>query len=182
MPGVSSTTLSGYHSYTMVRQNASGELLPVNAKVHCKKGAARIKSVDSQLARMDPGFMVPMPCFIFLVFDWLWVGWEVRMGKIRKGCLLMKMDSLRMSRLLTRHFCVPGMLVSTVLTLLSLTLSLLPLENPFSDVQEGESGQESVENGGPSGAVHVSFGSSTGPEAGEVHCAALACHRYCGRS
>ena len=41
---------------------------------------------------------------------------------------------------------------------------------------------KSIKNGGTSGAVRVSSGSSTGPEAGEVHHAALACHRYPGRS
>ena len=50
------------------------------------------------------------------------------------------------------------------------------------DVQEGESGQERVENGGTSGAVRVSASSSTGPGAGELHRAALAHHRYPGRS
>ena len=53
---------------------------------------------------------------------------------------------------------------------------------PVSDVQECESREESVKNGGTSGAVHVSSGSSTGPEADEIHCAALVCHRYPGRS
>ena len=50
------------------------------------------------------------------------------------------------------------------------------------NVQERESGQDSVENGGASGAVRVSSGSSTGPEAGEIHHAALVCHRYPGRA
>ena len=36
--------------------------------------------MDTQLARMDPGFMVPMPCFLCLVFDWLWFSWEERIG------------------------------------------------------------------------------------------------------
>ena len=53
---------------------------------------------------------------------------------------------------------------------------------PVSDVQEHEFGQESVENGGTSGVVRVSSGSSTGPEAGEVHRAAIAHHQYPGRS
>ena len=44
------------------------------------------------------------------------------------------------------------------------------------NVQERESGHDSIENGGTSGAVRVSSGSSTGPEAGEVHHAALAHH------
>ena len=44
--------------------SASGELVLVNVKVHCETGAARIKSVDTQLAQMDPGFMVPMPHFL----------------------------------------------------------------------------------------------------------------------
>ena len=67
MPGVSVTSLSGYHSFKVVRQNTSGELIPVNVEVHCDTGAARIKSVDTQLAQMDPGFMVPMPCFVLFL-------------------------------------------------------------------------------------------------------------------
>ena len=51
-----------------------------------------------------------------------------------------------------------------------------------SNVHERESGHDSVENDGTSGAVHVSSGSSTGPEAGEIHHAALARHRYPGRA
>ena len=50
------------------------------------------------------------------------------------------------------------------------------------NVQEHQSGHDSVENNGTSGAVRVSSGSSTEPEAGEVHRAALACHRYPGRT
>ena len=50
------------------------------------------------------------------------------------------------------------------------------------NVQERESGQDSIENGGTSGVVCVSSGSLTGPEAGEVHRAALAHHRYPGRA
>ena len=50
------------------------------------------------------------------------------------------------------------------------------------NVQECESGQNSIENSGTSGAVRVSPVPSTGPEAGEVHHAALARHRYPGRT
>ena len=81
MPGVSVTTLSGFCLFKVVRQNTSGELVLVNIKVHCNMGAARIKSVDTQLVQMDLGFMVPMPCFLCLVFDWLWFRWEESTGQ-----------------------------------------------------------------------------------------------------
>ena len=55
-------------------------LFSVNVEVHCDTGAVRIKSIDVQLVRMDLGFMVPMPCFLCLVFDWLWFSWEERIG------------------------------------------------------------------------------------------------------
>ena len=94
----------------------------------------------------------------------------------------MKMGSLRMTGLSTKHFCVPGMLVSIVLTLLSLILSLLLLENPLVTSRNVNLGRIASKNGGTSGAVRVSSGSSTGPEAGEIHRAALARHRYPGRA
>ena len=73
--------MSGYRLFKVVRQNTSGELVPVNVEVHCNTGAARIKSVYTQLAQMEPGFMVLMPHFLCLVFDWLWFSWEERMGQ-----------------------------------------------------------------------------------------------------
>ena len=78
MPGVSVTSLSGYRSFKVVRQNTSGELVLVNIKVQSDMGAARIKSVDMQLAQMDPGFMVLMPCFLCHIFEWFWFSWEER--------------------------------------------------------------------------------------------------------
>ena len=47
----------------------------------------------------------------------------------------------------------------------------------MSDIQECESGQHSVKNVDTSGAVCVSSGSSTVPEAGVIHYAGLAHHR-----
>ena len=182
MPGVSVTTLSGYRSFKVVRQNTSGELVPVNVEVHCETGAARIKSVDTQLAQMDPGFMVPMPRFLCLVFDWLWFSWEERTGQDQQSLFVdedgLFEDDRAVHQTLLRSRYARFHRLDTVVSHLEPSASRESVGN----VQERESGHDSVENGGTSGAVRVSSGSSTGPEAGEIHRAALARHRYPGRA
>ena len=95
IPGVFCTTLSGYRSFKVVRQNTSGEFLPINVKVHCKTGVGRIKLVDMQLVRMDPGFMVLIPGHAFLVLFLTDFGLAGRRGwgRIKIICSSMKMGS-----------------------------------------------------------------------------------------
>ena len=180
MPGVSVSMMSGYRSFKVVRQNTSGELVPVNVEVHCELGAARIKSVDTMLAQMDPGFMVPMPRFLCPVFDWLWFSWEERTGQDQQSLfvdedgLFEDVQAVHQTLLHSRYARFHRL--DTVVS----HLESPAVAEPVSDVQEGESGQDSVENG-EAGVVRVSSGSSTGPGAGELHRAALARHRYPGR-
>ena len=131
---------------------------------------------------MDPGFMVPMFCFLCLVFDWLWFSWEERTGQDQQS-LFVDEDGLfeddravHQTLLHSRYACFHRL--DPVVSHLEPSAS----EESVGNVQERESGQNSIKNSGTSGAVRVSSGSLTGPEAGEVHRAALAHHRYPGRT
>ena len=123
-----------------------GNVSPVNIEVHCNMGVSRIKSVDTQLAQMDPGFMVPMPCFLCLVFDWLWFSWEEKTGHDQQSLFvnedgLFKDDRAVHQTLLCSRYAHFHCLDTAVAHLESSASG-----EPVSDIQECESGQESVQN------------------------------------
>ena len=125
--------------------------------------------------------MVPMPRFLCLVFDWLWFSWEER-GQDQQSLFVdedgLFKDDRAVDQTLLRSRYARFHRLDTVVSHLEPSASRESVGN----VQERESGHDSVENDGTSGAVRVSSGSLTGPEAGEVHHAALARHRYPGRT
>ena len=77
--------------------------------------------------------MVPMPRFLCLVFDWLWFSWEERTGQDQQSLFVDEDGLFEDDRAVhqTLLHSRSRRLISIVLTLLSLILSLLLLENPL---------------------------------------------------
>ena len=54
-----------------MRQDPEGFFNPCTVQVHNVTGAAVMTTVHKQLPDLEPGFMVPLPCFMCISLDWL---------------------------------------------------------------------------------------------------------------
>ena len=94
--------------------------------------------------------MVPMSHFLCLVFDWLWFSWEERTGQDQQSLFvdedgLFKDDrAVHQTLLCSRYACFHHL--DTVVSHLEPSAS----GESVSNVQERESGQNSIENNGTS--------------------------------
>ena len=64
-----------------MRQDPEGFFNPCTVQVHNITGAAVMTTMHKQLPHLEPGFMVPLPRFMCLSLDWLFVGWNARCHK-----------------------------------------------------------------------------------------------------